>query len=241
MFKVAVCDDEKYFREQIKEILEEYLKNRGCVFEIDTFCSGEEFIDLGIEMVKYNAVFLDINMDEMDGITTAKNIRDNSKDVFIVFVTAFVNYTIEGYKVDAIRYILKNNFTLKDSVCECIDAILQKMSYVVTHMDFAFNEGKKKISLDRLLYIESNLHKLEFYIMEDELVKYTLYDKLDNIDELLKKNDFLRIHQSFLVNLKHIKKVSRYMVILNNGIELRVPKVRYKEVEGAFVAYRGEL
>lgn len=96
------------------------------MLEIDTFSSGKEFVELGIEMVKYKIVFLDINMDELDGIMTAKKIRENSKDMFIVFVTAFVNYTIEGYKVDAVRYILKDNKNLVASVYECMDAIHEK-------------------------------------------------------------------------------------------------------------------
>ena len=103
MFRIAICDDEKIFRADLKEILTRYMTDRGIMLEIDTFSSGKEFAELGIEMVKYKIVFLDINMDELDGIMTAKKIRENSKDMFIVFVTAFVNYTIEGYKVDAVR------------------------------------------------------------------------------------------------------------------------------------------
>lgn len=102
------------------------MTDRGIMLEIDTFSSGKEFVELGIEMVKYKIVFLDINMDELDGIMTAKKIRENSKDMFIVFVTAFVNYTIEGYKVDAVRYILKDNKNLFASVYECMDAIHEK-------------------------------------------------------------------------------------------------------------------
>lgn len=112
MFRIAICDDEKIFRDDLKEILIRYMTDRGIMLEIDTFSSGKEFVELGIEMVKYKIVFLDINMDELDGIMTAKKIRENSKDMFIVFVTAFVNYTIEGYKVDAVRYILKDNKNL---------------------------------------------------------------------------------------------------------------------------------
>lgn len=126
MFRIAICDDEKIFRADLKEILTRYMTDRGIMLEIDTFSSGKEFVELGIEMVKYKIVFLDINMDELDGIMTAKKIRENSKDMFIVFVTAFVNYTIEGYKVDAVRYILKDNKNLVASVYECMDAIHEK-------------------------------------------------------------------------------------------------------------------
>lgn len=72
MFRIAICDDEKIFRDDLKEILIRYMTDRGIMLEIDTFSSGKEFVELGIEMVKYKIVFLDINMDELDGIMTAK-------------------------------------------------------------------------------------------------------------------------------------------------------------------------
>lgn len=72
MFRIAICDDEKIFRDDLKEILIRYMTDRGIMLEIDTFSSGKEFAELGIEMVKYKIVFLDINMDELDGIMTAK-------------------------------------------------------------------------------------------------------------------------------------------------------------------------
>ena len=153
MFRIAICDDEKIFRDDLKEILIRYMTDRGIMLEIDTFSSGKEFVELGIEMVKYKIVFLDINMDELDGIMTAKKIRENSKDMFIVFVTAFVNYTIEGYKVDAVRYILKDNKNLVASVYECMDAIHEKVDYKITWAEFDFCEGTRKVSLNRILRV----------------------------------------------------------------------------------------
>ena len=64
--------------------------------------------------------------------------------------------------------------------------------------------------------------------MEDKLKKYSIYGKLDELEKELQGNDFIRIHQSYLVNMKHIEKVSRYEALLNNGIKLEIPKARYK-------------
>lgn len=241
MFKIAVCDDECQFRKIIRDILEDYMNKKGVLYEIDEFASGKEFVDLGIEIIKYKVVFLDINMDELDGMRTAQKIRETSDDIFVVFVTAFVNYTLEGYRVDAVRYILKNNVNFPELIFECMDAISRKMNYVVKKKTFNFNEGTKNVSLERLLYIESRLHKLEFYIMEDRLNKYSLYSTLNDMEKELENNDFLRIHQSYLVNMKHIEKVSRYEVSLSNGVKLEIPKARYRFVEKAYVSYKGEV
>lgn len=241
MLKIAVCDDEKLFRKNIKELVSGYLDQDAVEYEIDTYCSGEEFLKLGIEMVKYQIVFLDINMAQIDGIMTAKKIREVSSEIYIVFVTAFVNYTLEGYKVDAVRYLLKSNTNFKESVYECMDAIIRKMNYVIVKKEFRFQEGTKVVPLNRLLYIESVLHKLKFYVMEDKLKVYTLYETLNNMEQQFQGNGFVRVHQSFLVNMKHMKSVSGYEVLLSNGTRLAVPKARYKYVKETFIAYKGEI
>ena len=241
MFKIAICDDESLFRKHIREILRDYMEEKGALYEIDEFESGKDFVNLGIEIVKYKIVFLDINMEELDGMETAQKIREISNDIFIVFVTAFITYTLEGYKVDAVRYILKNSVNLSELVFECMDAISTKMNYAVKKKIFNFNKGTRNVSLERLLYIESRLHKLEFHIMEDRLNKYSLYGVLNDMEKELEGNDFIRIHQSYLVNMKHIAKVSQYEVLLSNGDRLEIPRARYKHVEETYVAFKGEI
>lgn len=83
MFKIAICDDESFFTEELRELLSSYMMEKDVVFEIDTYSSGEALIELGIEVVRYNIVFLDINMEKVDGIKTAEMIRKVSREVFI--------------------------------------------------------------------------------------------------------------------------------------------------------------
>lgn len=242
MFKIAICDDENYFIEELKQIISDCMLKKGLVFKIDTYSSGAKLISLGIGMLQYSIIFLDINMDEVDGIMTAKKIREVSKEAFIVFVTAFVNYTLEGYKVDAIRYLLKGGNNFKDAIDECISAIMEKMNYTVVTKKFNFNEGVKEIALERLLYVESRLHKLEFHVMEEDMKIYTMYETLNNFENELLDNDFVRIHQSYLVNLKYVMSVDRYQAVLTDGRTILViPKARYKYVKDKFIAYRGEV
>ena len=77
--------------------------------------------------------------------------------------------------------------------------------------------------------------------MEDKLNKYLLYGKLDEVEKELEDKAFLRIHQSYLVNMKHIVGINRYEALLNNGIRLKISKDRYKSVKEKFVSYKGEM
>lgn len=235
MLKIAVCDDEKFYREKITTLLQKYLSDCQLDSTIDIFCSGEEFLSQSSNAVKYDAVFMDINMEQTDGIETAMRIRAFQSNTYIVFVTAFIKYALDGYKVNAVRYIMKD--TLDAAIPECMDAILQKMQ--LRQISFSFMEGEKRLYTDNLLYVESNKHKSVFYYQEKQLTKYQIYEKLDDIEKVLEGFGFLRIHKSYLVNMRHIRRISNYIAELSTGEELPIPRIRYQLVKQEFVEYKG--
>lgn len=235
--RIAVCDDEKFYREKITALLQKYLSGHQLDSVIDIFCSGEEFLSQSSNAVKYDVVFMDINMEQTDGIETAMRIRAFQSNTYIVFVTAFIKYALDGYKVNAVRYIMKD--TLDAAISECMDAILQKMQ--LRQISFCFIEGEKKLYTDNLLYVESKKHKSVFCYQEEQLTKYQIYEKLDDIEKILDSVGFLRIHKSYLVNMRHIRKISNYIAELSTGEELPIPRIRYQAVKQKFVEYKGLL
>lgn len=241
MLQIAICDDEQFYREKIKRLLEKYLKEHDLNYEIHLFLSGKEFLDKSENSVKYHIVFMDINMEEMDGIQTAMQMRAFHSGTYLVLITAFINYVLEGYKVNAVRYIMKD--TLDAAMPECMDAILQKMK--ITRMNFSFMDGEKALYADNLLYVESQRHKLIFYYMEEQthkdVIRYHMYEKLDMIEQKLSGYGFLRIHKSYLVNMKHIRRISNYTAAFDTGEELPVPRLRFQAVKEEFVAYKGAM
>ncbi len=237
MLQIAVCDDETYYRNRIYSLLSEYLEARSLNASIDIFSSGKEFLSERDNLVKYDIVFLDINMEEVDGIQTAQKICDYQSGTCIVLVTAFLNYALEGYKVGAVRYIMKD--ALEIQMPECMEAVLKKMQ--IQKITFSFLEGEKTLYTDNILYVESRRHKCLFYYMEKETVTYQMYGKLDQLEDALSAYRFLRIHKSFLVNMKHIRRISNYLAVLDCGEELPVPRLRFQKVREAFVAYKGEM
>lgn len=70
---------------------------------------------------------------------------------------------------------------------------------------------------------------------------YQIYDKLDTIEKNLVKHGFLRIHKSYLVNMKHIRRISNYTAVLDTGEELPVPRPRFQKARELFVDYKGTL
>lgn len=241
MIKVIVCDDEEYYRRRIVECITSYFKKNGILCEVDSCSSGNELIERKEQLSDYDIFFLDVNMENMDGIETAKKIRLLTQNKFIVFVTAFVTYSLEGYLVEAIRYIMKDDLCLDNAIGECLSTILNKMNYKEVKMRFIFQDKEREVILDNILFVESNLHKLIFHMQGMKADTYHMYSKLDIQEELLQKYGFCRIHKSFLVNLKYIEKLERYKAVLTTGTTLSVSKSRYKEAKNAITSYKGDI
>lgn len=243
MLEIAICDDEQYYREKIQALLARYLKQRNLDYSVHSYPSGEEFLSHRENSVKYDIVFMDISMNALDGIQTASQMRTFHSDTQLVFVTAFIDYALEGYKVNAVRYIMKD--TLDTAIPECMDAILQKIQ--LARVTFSFTDGEATLYTDNILYVESQKHKSCFYYMQrtgpsqSGVVTYQIYEKLDIIEQKLSGHGFLRIHKSYLVNMRHIRRISNYTAFLDTGETLPIPRLRYQTVRELFVAYKGAL
>ena len=235
MLRIAICDDEEFYREKLQALVQNYLLNHDLAGNFSLFSSGEEFLGQCENQVKYDIVFMDITMDALSGIQTALRMRSFHSDTFLVLVTAFFDYVLEGYKVNALRYLLKD--TLDASLPECMDAILRKMQ--TAQVTFPFTDGERKLYTDNLLYIESQKHKSLFHYMGTAREILRLYRKLDSIEEALSGYGFLRIHKSYLVNMKHILRISGYTAFLDTGEGLPIPRLKFQSVKEAFTAYKG--
>lgn len=224
--KIAVCDDSMGDRGALRALLEAC----GHDFEIKEYGSGEElYADMGY-IRECVIVFLDINMEGMDGLETAGRIKAECPKVHIVLVTAYVNYALDGYKVKASRFLLKDD--LEQTLQECVDDILQEERLV----EFDFVEGNVRLRVDDIIYIETSRHKNVFYTTGET---YSIYKKMDELEKDLKGMGFVRIHQSFLINMRYIEKISSYVMILTTGKELSVPKSRYPEVKRQYTLFKG--
>ena len=92
------------------------------------------------------------------------------------------------------------------------------------------------LRVDDIIYIETNKHKNVFYTMKQT---YSIYKKMDELEQELEGMGFVRIHQSFLINMKYIKKISSYVMILTTGKEISVPKSRYPNVKRQYMLFKG--
>ena len=108
MLYIGICDDEKYFLSEEKEIIIKYMKKRDCPCQIDTFDSGTTFIDSGAN-VPYDILFLDIDLGDVKGFEIGKQIRDELKNnkIQIVYISGDTSYAMELFKTRPFDFVVK--------------------------------------------------------------------------------------------------------------------------------------
>lgn len=236
MIKIAICEDEIEQQELIKNYLEKILPQITNQYEILIFNSGEELFDSYPD--KIDIFLLDIQMEKLNGMDTARRIREiDNKNVEIIFTTSIVDYIQEGYEVRAYRYLLKpiKFEELQKHILSCIDIITKnKESNLIIN-----TKGEiYKININEITYIE---------ILKKDMIIHTLskyYEvkmSMEKIEKELELYNFFRCHRSFLVNINYIENIKQYVAILENSEEVPVSRHRFKDLKNEFLNHLGDI
>lgn len=233
MLNIAVCDDEKEIREYLSGRIYDLLAEEDLDGKVTVFPDGESLCALYEGgRADFDLIFLDITMPGTDGMTAAKRIRAVNADVMIVFVTASAEHVFSGYEVRAFRYLLKpelvNGFA--GVFRECLRELTR-----ADELHYSFQTGSQTVSLPvkDILYFESDRRKILVRLVSGK--EYSFYEKLDHVEAALRKHDFVRCHQSFLINAKKITGLRQGEAELAGGVVLPVSKHRAKETNEAFL------
>ena len=226
--RIAICDDEERYRIELKTILNKLLINAD--LNIDTFDDGNILAD-AFAASPYDLVFLDIEMPAVDGITLAKKIRSRSENVFIVFLTSHIEYALEGYEVNALRYLTKPVDIEK--LKEVIRYVQEKQG---SSRQIIIKEDGEEILIDinDVIYMESMNQNVRIVTSKGEhVIRYNIGD----FEEQLKNDGFFRIHRGYLISLSKVKKLSGNDVILDGGETLPVSRSNVKPLKEALYTY----
>lgn len=209
-YKIAICDDEPLHIDKIRNILLDE--------ETDNYTDPAVLLNAITADKRYDVLFLDIMMPEIDGISLARELRELDEDMLIVFITSKIEFMQTGYEVRAFRYLLKEQIEAglpkiwKDIEKELLDR-------ADTYFTYEFERKTYRCPCRDILYLESNLRRIILHTNRDTSI---LYGKLDDL--AIKYPMFVRIHKSFLVNRRHIRSISAGMVVLSNGDILPVSR-----------------
>lgn len=243
MVKIAICDDEKLFVGRISEIVRAFFAEQKLDYHVDEFYSGEEFVQLKEKVGDYDIVFLDMQMKELNGIETARYLRKYGEDTFLVFVTAHAEYAMTGYQVQASWYVIKDYNKMVVDLREALKNILRRIKKDHKVITYKFSKvGDVKIRVSNIVYIEYRNHRAVFHVLsKGKIDEYSLYKKLDDIENEIASDDLLRIQKSYLVNVNHVEKLLDQDVILIDGTMLHFPQYLKSEVRKNYLRKRGDF
>jgi len=233
--KIAICDDDKFFVEQLNQIIKSMQGYRN--IDIYKYTSGEELVlahkNKGL---RFEIIFLDIKMDKMSGIETAKKITELGGNSLIIFVTAYMDYVFEGYEVRAFRYIMK-------PICE-----KDVKKHFLKAIKELYDEDKRysihtkstilTFNIDDIVFLESSKRQV---VANTTTSKISFYSKLSMEEEKLKRFGFVRVHQGFLVNMAHMKTIIDNDIILHNGTYIPISKSKKKQTLNQYTKYLTEF
>lgn len=235
MLRVAVCDDEEFWLNEISNRVSTYLTSKQVQFYIETFRSGEKLVTSGLN---YDVIFLDVQMNNINGIEVGEIIRKTNRELLIVFVSAIIDYAPKGYQVNAFRYLLKN--CLDEEISKSIDDIIRKLK--INNQIFKFRQGLEdiEIPLNNILYFEVFNRKLLINTINYDVPVIELSKSLTEVIETIDANTFIKVHKSYLVNMNYILQIKNYYVYLKNGINIKASQKNYKAILDVYTYRKGE-
>ena len=228
-YEIAICDDEEKQRVYIKSLVERWLRQTFHHVKIQEYASSEQFL---FEQAydRTQILFLDIEMEKMDGIALAREIRKHNRQMQIIFVTGYMEYIQEGYDVEALHYLLKPVSQEK------IDSVLERAVERLKTADAVFlvecGGEVLRLPLKEIRFIESNRNYNIIHADNDYEMRGTLSELEEKLDEA-----FVRVGRSYLVNLHYVRRIGKTELILNTGVKRLVPRGSYKKLYEAFRKY----
>ena len=234
--RIAVCEDNNI----VAAFMEDYIASMEAEnIEYEIFTSGDDLIHyMEQENVTFNILFMDIEMPGRNGIETSVYVREKDKNAIIIFITDHKEYVYKVFDVLPFRFLIK------PVTREALNLVMKKAfeHFNLTKQVFFFKQNKTQlqVAFDEIIYFEGNLRKVRLVTTGGE---YDFYGKISEVVKKLDGNLFLQIHNSYIVNMDQIRKISESVVLLKSGTTLPISKkyreyVRQKHIQ--YMAWRCE-
>lgn len=228
MLKIAVCDDEPVFVEQISGKIKEYMKD--C-----TICSFFSSEDLLLQKVVYDIYFLDIQMEKINGIEVARKLRELNEESIIVFISGAKEYVFEAFDVAAMHYLVKpvDDGKLQEVLERAKKEVGRRQGRKSRQIFIKTRNKNITLNIADILYFENEMRKIVAHTINGEISFYGVMAEMEK--EM--GTEFCRCHRGYLVNLSYVTEYDIENIMLANGEKIYLSKDRYHDFVKQYMRY----
>lgn len=230
MVHIAVCDDEAYMSDQIQKMASDFFRSKNVETAILQFSSGTE-------LLKYkkpiDILFLDIQMEDLDGMETARKLRKRKFQGFLIFITVLKELVFQSFEVQAFDYLVKP--VEEGQFQKTMERLFSSMKQA-GEANLLIQKGYEShiISLEEIVFCEIIDRKIYLHLASSGVIDY--YDRIEHLEARL-GSSFFRCHRSYLINLKYLKSYKNGIAYMEGGKEIPVSRLRSREFSSVILQY----
>jgi DNA-binding LytR/AlgR family response regulator len=234
---VALCEDNVSHLHSIQKIVDDWVRANGRddVF-VYAYMDTRDLLQEWEGGRRFDLLFLDIEFTAMSGIGLAEAIRGGSKEAVIVFISHSSMHAVQSIEENPYRYIVKPVEAHIPEIAHCLEYAYDQCAYM-TENAFAVQVGKAmlRIRYSDILYIQSNEHWAHLFTVSSGKQLSYLENGFDAFTKPLPRKFFVRCHRRFLINLQHVRKLTREGLVLSDGTEIPVSRSYQDEIRAKFI------
>ena len=219
-YYIAVCEDDEIVREQIRDFCNAVLDEEEIEHQISLFSSAEELErEIFENNGRFHLLILDIMLDQKTGMELAKELRRKSDDLSFIFVSGYEEYLAEGYDVQPVHFLLK------PIVWEKLrKALLTDWQQKHGRQTMVLQKGRQhlRLPIHSVLYAETDGKHGTRLILQDGEERFSA--GISELEHLLPEGRFIRCHNSYLVNLDHVRRIDRQEFCMDDGQSLPISR-----------------
>ena len=228
IYHIAICDDNPIDVQYVEALVRSWAAEANVTVQTESFPSAEALLFHYAEQKDYDIFLLDIEMEQMDGVTLAKSIRKDNETAQIIFITGYSDYIAEGYEVSALHYLMKP--VQKEKLFQVLNRAAEKIKKNESVLTLQFSGEMIRVPFYEIRYLEV----CKNYVTVHGKIDYTVKKSLGEFEEELDER-FFRIGRSYIINLSQIQRVTKTGVYLLSGDMIPLARGVYESLNRAII------